>query len=355
MIRSNRPVCLPRSVAVIVMLAIGSLVAACAPTSGPLGTPATPAITEQPSVEIPSEDSTPGIPRPSDQPPSTAGPSTAPSGSGPVASPAPTGAPTATPKVTTAPTPAPSDTTIVRAYFVLGSFTNNAGLAPVLREVPETKAVATAAMNALLAGPNSTELGARPAFYTTIPDGTRLLDLSISNGVATVDLTKEFASGGGSASLLGRLAQVVYTLTQFSTVDTVLFQLDGQPVTVFGGEGVILDHPVGRSDFYDQVPAIFIDRPAWNAALGNPGVVNGMANVFEATFRVQLRNAAGTTVVNKQVMATCGTGCWGTWKTTLSYTITKAQWGTLRVHTLSARDGTPENITEYPVWLTPAG
>ena len=31
----------------------------------------------------------------------------------------------------------------------------------------------------------------------------------------------------------------------------------------------------------------------------------------------------------------------------------QAQWGTLRVYDLSAKDGTPENVTEYPVWLTP--
>jgi hypothetical protein len=53
-------------------------------------------------------------------------------------------------------------------------------------------------------------------------------------------------------------------------------------------------------------------------------------------------------------MATCGTGCWGSFKTDVPYTIGKAQYGTLRVFDLSAKDGTPENVTEYRVWLTPA-
>ena len=34
-----------------------------------------------------------------------------------------------------------------------------------------------------------------------------------------------------------RLAQVVYTLTQFPTVDGVVFSLDGEPIDVLGGEG----------------------------------------------------------------------------------------------------------------------
>ena len=52
-------------------------------------------------------------------------------------------------------------------------------------------------------------------------------------------------------------------------------------------------------------------------------------------------------------MATCGTGCWGTFKVELDYTVDRSQYGTLRVYDRSAKDGSPENITEYPVWLTP--
>ena len=48
-----------------------------------------------------------------------------------------------------------------------------------------------------------------------------------------------------------RLAQVVYTLTQFPTVSAVRFSLDGAPVDVFSSEGIVLDHPVGRTDYED--------------------------------------------------------------------------------------------------------
>lgn len=325
MIRTNRSI-----QTLILLAAVALAAAACGATSGPLGTPATPPATSAPSVEVPSADVTPDTGTPSPTP----------------ASPTPTANPE--------PTPAASGTTIVRAYFYLGSFTDNAGLVPVLREVPKTQAVATAAVRALLAGPNDKELGARPAMYTTVPDGTRLLGLSVDKGVATVNLSKEFESGGGSASILGRLAQVVYTLTQFSTVDKVLFQLDGKPVTVFSSEGVVLDHAVTRADYRDQLPAIFADRPAWGAAIGNPARVAGLANVFEAQFKVRLLDASGGILVDSPVMATCGTGCWGTFDVTLSYDVTKAQWGTLRVFDLSEKDGSAIAVTEYPVWLTPA-
>ncbi len=102
-------------------------------------------------------------------------------------------------------------------------------------------------------------------------------------------------------------------------------------------------------------PNIFVDRPAYGAALGNPGRVSGNANVFEATFRVAVLDGAGKVLVDRQVMATCGTGCRGTFAVSLSYKVSKGQWGTLRAYNLSAKDGTPEDIRDYPVWLTPAG
>jgi spore germination protein GerM len=290
-------------------------------------------------------------PVPSDVAPATASP-TAPATPGPSGSAEP---PTESPSGTPSPSPSasPEGTVIVRAYFFLGSATGNEGLVPVLREIPATKAVAAAAMRELVKGPQGAELEGSPAMYSAIPDGTRFLGVTIEDGIATVDLSGEFASGGGSATTLGRLAQVVYTLTQFSTVDRVRFELDGEPVTVFGSEGIVLDHPARRADYRDLLPAIFVDRPAWGAAAGNPVRLTGIANVFEAQFVVQVLDGRGRVLAEQPVMATCGTGCWGTFKTDVAYEIGKAQYGTLRVFEPSARDGKPINVTEYRVWLTP--
>ena len=128
-------------------------------------------------------------------------------------------------------------------------FARGERLAPELRTHAATPRVATAALAALLAGPTRVERAS--GVTTAIPRGTRPLGISIKGGVATVDLTSEYQSGGGSLSMQVRLGQVVYTLTQFPTVRAVRFQLDGRPVDVFSGEGIVLDHPVGRSDYAD--------------------------------------------------------------------------------------------------------
>jgi hypothetical protein len=224
---------------------------------------------------------------------------------------------------------------------------------PYLFEVPGTKAVATAAMTALLERSAVQRDGFAP-ISTAIPAGTKLLGLTIKDGVATVDLSKEFESGGGSASAMTRLGQVVFTLTQFSTVRSVVFQVEGRTVTVFGSEGIVLDGPVRRADYLDLLPGIFVDRPAYGAALGNPGRVSGSAQgIFEATFRITILDGAGRTIADQQAMA----ACWcesGAFDVTVRYDVPKAQWGTLRVWDGSAKDGSPENVREYPLWLTPA-
>src|SRR5258705_94210 len=81
-------------------------------------------------------------------------------------------------------------------------------------------------------------------------------------GFATVDLSGEFA-GGGSASAKGRLAQVVYTLTQFPAITGVRFKIDGKAVTTFTDAAIDLSGAVDRMTYTDQLPAIFVDQPAW--------------------------------------------------------------------------------------------
>ena len=197
---------------------------------------------------------------------------------------------------------------------------------------------------------------------TLIPAGTKLLGIEMSGGLATVDLSAEFASlshddawDGGSYSLHGRLAQVVYTLTQSTTVDRVIFKLEGKPVKVFTSEEIVLTKPVTRATYRDHyLPLIFVDRPAWGAALLNPGRVTGLANVFEAQFRMALLDRNDKVLVDVPVVASCGTGCWGRFDVTLKYDVSRAQWGTLRVWDISQYSGKPVALREYPVYLRPA-
>ena len=319
---------------VLAVLLVATATLACSP-SGSLGT-VPPEPTPAPSTDPGSPDLTP---EPSVSPTAT-----------PLPSALPSTPPSVGPAATPSPTPASGDTMVVRTYYVLGGGVGVEGLVPTLREVPRTAGVARAAMAALLDDGPITD--AYVQISSAIPAGTRLLGVSVRDGVATVNLSRAFESGGGSASMSYRLGQVVYTLTQFPTVKSVLFQVEGKPVTTFGGEGIALGGPQSRFDYEQLLPDIFVDRPAYRAAIGNPARVTGNADVFEATFRIAILDGSGKTLADAQSMATCGSGCRGTFDATLRYDVSRAQWGTLRVYYGSAKDGSPQAVRDYPVWLT---
>jgi hypothetical protein len=223
----------------------------------------------------------------------------------------------------------------------------------VTRAQKSTPRVGTAAVEALLEGPSAGERSAGVA--TQIPDGTQLLGLIVDNGIATVDLTSEYESGGGTASMTMRLAQVVCTLDQFPTVKGVLFQLDGRPVDVLGGEGIIIDHPLRCRDYKDLLPAILVTSPATGQAVSNPVTVSGSANVFEANVTVDIVDSSGRVVGNAFTTATCGTGCRGTFSVTVSYEVRAAQRGEIVVHDDDAAGtGHPPHEVRIPVVLQPA-
>jgi spore germination protein GerM len=250
--------------------------------------------------------------------------------------------PTATTAAQVSPTVSNDEVTILSIFFL-----RDEKIATVHRTVPKTQQVAAASMAELLAGPTAEDAAA--GMTTAIPDGTEYIGTTIDQGVATVDLSGEFESGGGSLSMSARLAQVVYTLTQFPTVDFVMFRLDGEPVTTFGGEGINLDRPVGRKDFEDLTPIIFVASPAANDTVSSPLRVTGTANTFEASFMLQILDANGATLIEQPMTATSGTGTRGTFDATIDINAEPGSQITVRVFELSAKDGSEVNVVEIPL------
>ncbi len=231
-------------------------------------------------------------------------------------------------------------------------FTKGEKLWPVTRSEPKTAAVGAAAIDSLLGGPSATERA--HGIGTLVPADTRRLGLDIGGGTATIDLSSEYQSGGGSLSMTMRLAQVVYTLTQFPTVKRVVLRLDGVPVTVFSGEGIVLDRPQTRHDYQDLLPVIAVAKPGFDQEVASPVTVSGLANVFEANVSVELLDQNGDVIAHDFATATCGTGCWGTFSLALAYHVDHRQPGTIVVHDDDAAgSGTFPHEERIPVVLTP--
>jgi hypothetical protein len=249
---------------------------------------------------------------------------------------------TPTPSGSSSPSPSSSSAqTTVRLYFLRGE---KLGVAE--RRVKHTTMPATASMKALLAGPTGAEQAA--GLGTTIPAGTRLLGLTIDDTTARVDLSGDFASGGGSLSMMARVAQVVYTLTRFPTVRSVELRLDGEPVGALGGEGIVLEEPQRRADWRDFEPPIFVESPGVGAIIASPFTLTGTASVFEGSFIARLVDSSGRRIVNTPVQASRGAPGRGRFAHEIAFSTAAAR-GTLVVYDQSMEDGSRQDEVRIPV------
>jgi hypothetical protein len=208
--------------------------------------------------------------------------------------------------------------TILKIYLL-----REGKVAPVSRSVVADPAVATAAVNELLAS------GSEAGLTSAIPRATKLSSLTIGGGVATIALTRQLTDRRAQA-------QLVYTLTQFPTVKRV----------DFGGA-----RPVGRAAFEAQTPPVLVESPLPGDSVDPGFAATGTANTFEATFNYELRNAADRVISKNFVTATSGSGTRGTFRFTVPYEIDDPQQGSLVVFEISAADGSRINEVEIPLRL----
>jgi len=214
-------------------------------------------------------------------------------------------------------------------------------------EDPVRAALFDALTSLVIDGPGDSGL------YSSIPEGIGAVGVGVENGIVTVDLPAAFESGGGSAMMMSRLAQVVFTATQFPEFDAMQFSIDGQIVDVITSEGIMVDGPQTRTAYLDQLPQIFVDIPAIGAAVGSPVTIGGIANVFEATVSYEVTTASGEVLASGFTNASCGTGCWGDYSVEVPYTLETETPGFVTVFADSAQDGSRINVVSYPVTLEP--
>ncbi len=241
-------------------------------------------------------------------------------------------------------TPTPAREIGVQAWF-----SRNGKLFVTQRTVPATAGVGRGALDRVLTGPSAAENAA--GLRTQIPAGTTLRGLRISAGIATADLSSSFESAASPSAMPLRIAQVVYTLTQFPTVTGVRFAINGEGKTVVGG--VPVQSPQTRAMYGGYLPAITVQSPVIGAQVANPVAVSGTADVFEATVSVRILNSAGHEIARTFTNASCGTGCRGVYSVTIPYSVPRTQPGTIVVFESSAKDGQPVNVQQIPVTLAP--
>jgi germination protein M len=257
----------------------------------------------------------------------------------------------------------PTDATIaLKVYFLMHDPRGIESLVPVHRSVPRTEKVAAAAMWALLAGPTAEEQsgnypgrhGQLAPLSTALPGATRLLGIDIQNRIATVDLSGAFSSGDPVVTV-HRQAQVVYTLTQFPTVDGVKFRVDGAPMSAIEGhEGTAITGPATRRFYFDQRRSVFVVEPAWGDPVGDSVRVTGETTRDSAIRVAVVDGATGRIIAEKRVRASCppciAPDAWGPFEARLSMpTGTRPAELRLRIWEPPSSKGGSTTVVDYPL------
>lgn len=193
-------------------------------------------------------------------------------------------------------------------------------------------------------------IGVPEPFGNAIPSDVRVVWWGEENGIVRPDMNEAFLAGaGGLLSDMTMLNQLIYNLTWMNEEASVLFTVDEEPVEAYGSEGLGLTDPVARGTFRDDfLHSINLTHPIIQQADGTY-LVEGIANVFEATVNIAVIDGAGEVVHEEFVTATCGTGCWGDFSTSIDAELIIPGESSVMIFTYSAEDGSIVDAITVPI------
>ena len=119
----------------------------------------------------------------------------------------------------------------------------------IKRSIPKSDSPLSDSIKSLLEGPDASK-AAEKNCMSLIPEGTKLLGAKVQNGVAYLDFSENFEINPyGVEGFNAQLMQIVYTATNFSTVKSVQFLIEGQKKEYLGSEGQWIGSPLSKGSF----------------------------------------------------------------------------------------------------------
>ncbi|MCG1024385.1 Gmad2 immunoglobulin-like domain-containing protein [Dehalobacter sp.] len=254
----------------------------------------------------------------------------------------------------TGPTPEPSPEpeppavgTMKAAIYYLKDSNNEMYLVREVHEIPKSAGVARAALEELINGTPVTT-GA----FKVLPADTKILEVNIENGLATIDFSEEVlhANVGASGETLG-IASIVNTLTEFPTIKKVQFTVNGKAENGMDwwGHVGLYEQPFARDLSSVYEPAIWVTAPVDGQTIASPLKITGNARVFEAVVSYRLRDTQGNILAEGNTMAAAGAPGRGDFEASLTFTPSAAGSGQLEVFESSMKDGSDLNKVIIPV------
>ncbi|OQY40531.1 MAG: hypothetical protein B6229_01465 [Spirochaetaceae bacterium 4572_7] len=154
--------------------------------------------------------------------------------------------------ILTKPTPkAPEEITEskkkIRLFFIKVDGDGEIDIKSVLKTVFVGKTPLSKSLEQLLKGPDTEDINR--GLLTLIPEDVEILSISIKAGVAYINFNEMFRFNQlGVEGYLAQIKQIVYTATEYDSVKSVQFIIDGERQEYLGPEGVYIGRPISRED-----------------------------------------------------------------------------------------------------------
>jgi len=133
-------------------------------------------------------------------------------------------------------------------YFATIDENGNVEITSVTRQIEKSDSPMMSALNAVISGVTAEE--AERGLQSLIPEGSELLGATVADGVATLNFNDAFEYNNfGFQGSFYQLMQIVYTATEFPTVDSVQILINGEKQEYLGSEGVFIGSPLDRKSF----------------------------------------------------------------------------------------------------------
>ncbi len=135
----------------------------------------------------------------------------------------------------------------VRLYYIKVS--NDGDIAPysVTKTIDTGTTPLTRTLERLLEGPDTNDLN--QGLMDLIPEGTKLLSISVKDDIAYLNFNDYFRFNPlGVEGYMAQIKQIVYTATEYTSVKSVQFLIEGSTQEYLGLEGVYIGRPISRED-----------------------------------------------------------------------------------------------------------
>jgi spore germination protein GerM len=145
------------------------------------------------------------------------------------------------------PPPAPVQTRDRNIYFAQIDKDGQILQSKVTRKIPVSASPMVDTLNVLLTGPSSSELN--KGILNLIPQNTRIISATVRGSTAYINFSEDFLFNTfGVEGYVAQLRQIVWTVTEFSTVSDIQILVEGRRMDYLG-EGIWIGSPINRQSF----------------------------------------------------------------------------------------------------------